>query len=147
MPDAAKADVLGEGCATSDGTVPVLRPAQGSGPWIADTFSLEMTSLPTTESSVSTFGVLGFSKTAWASFSLPQDLGFLGAPQCTQYVSVDFSFHLAPSGGQTLWHIVIPPIGELAGVEFYLQGVVVLGVAGPVQARVTNAIEAKVGAR
>ena len=139
----ATTEPFGTGCSSSAG-IPLLAAAPGSLPLLNDTFTVQMTSLPTLALH-QTFGIVGLSKTIWAGFTLPQDLGFIGIPGCTQYVSVDASVLLPPDTGTATWDIPIPNDQSLNGLVFYLQGVVQdfepLTSGGAIQWSVTNALE------
>ena len=95
----------------------------------------------------SPFGIVGFSKTMWEGFTLPQNLGIFGFLGCTQYVAADFSFPLTNMGGSATWDIEIPSNPNLIGMPFYTQGVVIDFGANPGNAIVTNAGEGVLGAR
>lgn len=140
--DRPVAEILGTGCANGAG-VPGFAPASGSVPLLGKDFNLEFSSLPATQF-VKLFGLVGFSKTSWAGFTLPQDLAFINAPGCTQYVSIDASFQLPHTGGTATWDISIPNDRSLSGLEFFLQALVI-DVLGPVRFSVTNAIGAAIG--
>ena len=139
----ATTEPFGTGCPSSAG-IPMLAAAPGSLPFINNTFTVELTSLPTTTNH-QTFVVVGLSKTTWAGFTLPQDLGFVGIPGCTQYVSIDASVLLPTDSGMNTWDIPIPNDQSLDGLVFFLQGVVqdfepVIS-GGAIQWSVTNALE------
>ena len=140
--DRPVAEILGTGCANGAG-VPVFAPASGSIPLLGKDFNLEFSSLPTTLG-VKLFGLVGFSKTSWAGFPLPQDLALINAPGCTQYVSIDASFQLPHAGGTATWDISIPNDRSLSGLEFFLQALII-DALGPVRFSVTNAVEAAIG--
>ena len=150
--DLARVSEFGAGC-PGRGGVPVLAVAPGSNPrfpLVGRTLTLELTSLPTT-GLFQPFGVIGLSNTTWGTVTLPQDLGVIGIPGCTQYVSLDASVPLMPEFATTTWDILIPNRSRLIGLEFFLQGVVVdyqplVNVPpGPIQFSVTNAIHGKIG--
>ena len=105
---------------------------------------IQMTSLPTSTLH-QTFGIVGLSKIDWAGIALPQDLGFLGSPGCTQYVSIDASVLLPPDNGLATWDIPIPNHQSLEGLEFFLQGVVVDLEPLGVRFSLTNALEGVIG--
>ena len=92
--------------------------------------------------------MVGLSKT-----TPPQDLGFIGIPGCTQYVSLDASVRLPPDTGMNTWGIPIPNDQSLKHLKFFLQGVVIdfeplMNVPpGPIHFSVTNALESVIGVK
>lgn len=140
--DRAVAKIFGTGCGNGAG-VPVLAPVSGSVPVLARNFNLELSSIPTTQGA-SLFGLVGFSRTSWVGVPLPQDLAFINAPGCTQYVSIEALLQVPHAGGTATWDIFIPNDMSLSGLEFFLQALVI-DALGPVRFSVSNAIEAAVG--
>ena len=135
---------FGTGC-PNGALVPAIVAAPGSVPVLSGTFTLELTSLPTTMFS-KVHGLVGFSKTSWAGFTLPQDLAFVGAPGCTQYIGIEASVLIPHSGGTATWDIPIPNDKNLSGVEFFLQALVI-DPLGSTFYSVSNAIEGTIGIR
>ncbi len=125
---------------------PALAPVASQLPWVGESFDLEITSIPQTALNVP-FGLIGFSKTSWESFSLPRDLAVHGMPGCTQYVSIDFSSILARVGGVATWEIPIPNDAGLVGLTFYTKALVFDFGVNPLGAVVSNAGEGVIGVR
>ncbi|MEZ5989386.1 MAG: hypothetical protein R3F30_09730 [Planctomycetota bacterium] len=92
---------------------------------------------------------LGGSKTRHGSLTLPFDLGPLGAPSCSLYVSPDvlmlpFWPWKQPEIGQGWWYGQVPLDNRLSGMTVYFQGFTLnsynaLGVTS------SNGVEAKIG--
>ena len=71
---------------------------------------------------------LGFDNTMWGGLSLPLALDPAGFPGCTAWMAPEQAFTLANNGGVANWSLVIPFLPAFAGLQFYLQGgVLVLG--------------------
>jgi hypothetical protein len=136
----ASFEIFGAGC-LADAAIPEIRNAFGALPWLAESFSLELSSLPPAGIP---FGILGDSDTMLGDAPLPLDLGILGFPGCHLWVSADvFSPPLANLGGTATWTFDIPGnLPSLVGKEYFFQGVVFFG-AG--DAAVTNACGVVVG--
>ena len=135
--EVAQFEVFGVGCQAM-GSVPVLNIASGQLPWVAESFTLQLSGLPP---AAIPFGVLGLSNTVWGPFNLPQDLGNFGFPGCTQFVSIDHSQPLANNAGTASWTIPVPLDPSLSGLEFFSQGVVLSGFQGSV----SNAVRGVLG--
>ena len=93
------------------------------------------------------FGIMGLSDAAWGALSLPADLGPVGMPGCSAFVSVDDIQPLVNTFGNARWQIGIPYVPNLVGADFYLQGLVVDPPANAFGAVVTNALECTIGAQ
>ncbi len=142
-------ELFGSGCPGSEG-MPKFDAARGSLPRIGETFTLELTSLPATVFK-QVIGVLGLSRTAWVGHSLPRDLAFIGAPGCTQHVSVDVFEQLPNQYTHASWALAIPNDRSLLNLEFFAQAMVIdyrpqLNTPpDPIRYSVTSAIQAAIG--
>lgn len=134
---------FGIGCPGSVGT-PSLDAPLHSLPWIDDTLTMQLSSLPP---SGTVFGVFGVSETAWGSVALPNPLGVVGMFGCTQFVSLDFVIPLVNNGGNARWDLEIPNRSHLLGARFFVQGVVGDSSVNPAGLTVTNAGSAQIGLR
>ncbi|HEX6812621.1 MAG TPA: hypothetical protein VF384_13425 [Planctomycetota bacterium] len=113
---------FGTGCLGSGG-VPSLTAPPGERPILGQDLDLQFTSLaPFPINPV--FATLGFSNTVWPPFSLPLPLAVLGMPGCNAYVSLEIWALLTSVNGACNWTIPIPNHQSLAGVRFYVQGLV-----------------------
>jgi hypothetical protein len=130
---------FGQGCPGSAGT-PQLALAGGL-PIVGTTFQVACTNLQLDHF---TTMWLGFSSTNWTLGTLPYDLGALGMPGCTLFVSGDLVTMLLNWNGTAFWQTAIPNAPQLVGLPFYLQAGVIdhvndLGMV------VTNAAEVRIG--
>lgn len=136
---AATFTAFGQGCPGSFGT-PQLALAGGL-PVLGTTLKVACTNLQ-----LDHFTTLwiGFSKTSWLLGNLPYDLGALGMPGCTLFVSSDMPLILLNWNGTALWQTAIPNDPQLNGCPFYLQAGVIdrVNALGMV---VTNAGEVRIG--
>ena len=136
-------ETFGQGCAGTVAT-PRLDLADGELPWAGDLLTVELTDLPP---SGSAFGLLGFSRTRFGQLVLPFDLGVIGMPGCLLYCGGDIGVSFANLGGRAAWPIAIPTDPAALGTVFYVQGAVVDPGANLLGVVVTNAGEARIGAR
>ncbi len=143
-PAKASFSPFGTGCPTSVGT-PQLAAVQGSVPMVGGTFSLDLTSLPTSVL-VRATGLIGATNTMWGSLPLPFGLQGIGMPGCQLLVSSDFSPQtLNISNGTARWDLPIPNNPALAGGIFHLQALVFLPGTNAFGAVVSNAGTASMG--
>ena len=68
--------------------------------------------------------VLGTSSTDWLGTPLPLSLGLLGAPQCLLRVNAETTLLLSNVGGSAAHVVPIPNDPLLAGLPFFVQGIV-----------------------
>ncbi len=64
---------------------------------------------------------LGVSRTQFAGFTLPLELGLWHMPSCFLYQSRDITLCVLNSGGRASWSGVIPSDASLAGAQLHLQ--------------------------
>ena len=138
--EVASFETFGFGC-VAGAAIPKIGIAAGDLPWLAESFTLTFSSLPLPPAAP--YGILGFSDSVFGPVQLPQDLGFVGFPGCTQWVSLDFCSPLVNQGGSATWTIPVPAnVPTLVGAEFFAQGVVLFGVG---DAAVSDAARAVFG--
>jgi hypothetical protein len=133
----------GSGCAGTIGT-PQLDVMPGESPWLAETFSLEISSIP---ASGEVFGLVGRNNENLGGHALPLNLWFVGMPDCLLYNDARWIHNLTNNGGDAVWEISLPDDSSLLGSEFYLQALVIDQGANPGNAVVSNAVEAQFGLR
>lgn len=139
----ASFSTFGLACPGSQGS-PVLEAADGSLPIAGRSFVVELRSLPTGILNV-VFGILGTSRTASGSLTLPFDLTTIGMNGCTLYVSTDDAVALTNRAGIATWALAIPADVSLYGARIYQQGFVMDPGANPLGAITTNAGRATIG--
>ena len=108
----------GSGCAGSSGT-----PQMGNEglPWIGDSFDVLVAQAGTAP----TIFFFGLSDQSWLGTTLPLDLGILNAPGCTLYIALDIPVpDPMPTAGVARWTLAIPEMPAIAGLQFFLQGMV-----------------------
>jgi len=135
---------FGSGCAGAAG-VPALAASPGSLPWLGYPFSASLTNLGTNPLLNQPFLLLGDSKTAWSSFTLPLDLTFMGMTNCTLYASPLVTFPLLNSSGSATWTVPIPTSLTLLGTPLFTQAGVTTPATNPIGIVLTNACELKIG--
>jgi hypothetical protein len=113
---------FGIGCPGSAG-VPLLDALPGERPILGQDLDLQFSSLPMTPFNP-VFAMFGFSNTIWPPLTLPLPLAVIGMPGCTGYVSLDLSFLLTSQNGACTWTIPIANNPALAGLQFFVQGLV-----------------------
>ncbi len=133
----------GSGCPGSAGT-PQLDVMPGDAPWLAETFSLEVTSIP---ASGEVFGLAGLNNENLGGHALPLNLWFVGMPDCLLYNEARWIHSLTNQGGAAVWEIAVPDDVSLLGSEFFLQTLVIDQGANPGNAVMSNAVEAQFGLR
>lgn len=106
---------FGTGCKGSAGT-PAL---SGTNPWIGELVTLTLENI--TQTSVA-LAILGTSNRKWGSFTLPLDLGSLGAPRCKLNVEPLFFFVMKNTSGTAKLGFPLPNDAGLAGATLYMQG-------------------------
>ncbi len=109
---------FGTGCPGTGGT-PALDAASGSLPRLDTTFLVSITGLP--RASAIAAIELGVSRTQFAGFTLPLELGLWHMPGCFLYQSRDITLGVLNSGGRASWSAVIPSDASLAGAQLHLQ--------------------------
>lgn len=132
---------FGAGCPGAGGT-PELHASQGSVPRLGSMLQLTLQNLPA--SAPAAMGALGLSSSTWGGVPLPADLGTLGMPGCTQFVSVDVATFLPAGAGTASWSIPVPAQSALVGTTVFLQALVLDATANAFGAVVTNAASATV---
>lgn len=90
--------------------------------------------------------VLAFSDQTWlGGLPLPMDLGFVGAPNCTTFTSVDqFDVLFLDGAGVGTWSALVPTDVAFMGMHFFNQGGV-LGASNQLGLYMTNAGRGIVG--
>ncbi len=137
--------ILGEGCPGPAGT-PELTAATGQLPYVGETFTMRVDSLPTDILGYLVL-MLGTSKADWAGTGLPLDLEKLGMPGCTLYISIEtyrVVVNVAPS---RFWTIFVPSDPALIGVRFYQQVLVPDARVNALGGVLSNATESMIGTR
>lgn len=138
-------DLLGSGCMGTAG-VPNLSAVAGQHPWLGETFTSELNSIPMGVVSAQ-FGVLGASKTQWGPVNLPLSLTSIGMTGCGLYTSIDVVIPLSSPTGMARWPLTIPGTTTLLGSVFYQQALVFDPGANPLGMTSTNAREVTIGAK
>jgi hypothetical protein len=133
---------FGAGCAGSAG-VPVLA-VRGQGPWIGESFTLELNGLPI---GTTAFVFLGISKTVWNTIPLPLGLGVIGMGSCTLFASGELVLPAVRSASAATLTLAVPDDASLLGGAFFAQGFVTDPPANPFGATVSNAAEVRVGGK
>jgi len=135
---------FGTGCLGAGGIVPDLYAPPGEAPRIGSSSTLRVDGLPTSVT-VPVF-ILGFSTTqstgAGGTYQLPLDLAVLGWTGCAQLVSLNDSVFTITTTGYADHTITLPPIAQLAGLQFHAQTLVLYS-GGAVA--VSNAITGTAG--
>ena len=134
---------FGSGCPGSAG-VPGLRAASGQLPWIAGSFRIDLTRLPT---NAATSLSLGSSRTAWGPIPLPFPLDPLGMTGCTLFASLDLLLPVQNTGGAGSVTFAVPNSVTLVGGSLFSQAFVVDPPANAAGITASNAGEARIGAR
>lgn len=130
---------FGTGCPGSAG-VPVLAAAAGQLPWIASTFTMSFTNLPTGPGPA--FGFIGL-----AALPSPVPLAGIGMPGCFAFIDPLFAATLSSAGGAAAWPFGIPSSLPLEGAHFFVQGVVLDVGVNAASLTVTNAADGTIGSR
>jgi hypothetical protein len=137
--DPAAATSFGTAC-RGRGGVPQLQLTNGSLPWLGESVTGAMTSVPAGAAPVLILGTL---------LSPPLDLGVIGSPGCFLRVSPISSRAMPASGNQGTFTLALPRQISLAGVLLPIQGAVVdpaHGSGNPLIAT-SNGLELRFGLR
>ena len=137
--------ILGEGCPGPAGT-PELTAADGQLPYVGETFTVKVDSLPTDILGNLVF-MLGTSKADWAGTALPLDLADLGMPGCTLYISIETYRIVVNVAPTRYWTIFVPADSALIGVRFYQQVLVSDARVNALGGVLSNATESMIGTR
>jgi len=110
---------FGAGCAGGSGAIASL--SNINLPTLGSNFQVQFQGLaPTAQAALM---VIGFGNTTWNGAPLPADLGPVGMPGCSQYITFDdFELSGPVFFGFSTWSKQIPLNTNLAGVRFFLQG-------------------------
>ena len=96
--------------------------------------------------SSSAFLLLGFSNSNANGLPLPFDLGLIGAPGCTQYVSLDIGIAYATDAtGRARAPLPVPSDPALAGNSIYLQWIDLDLFANALRLTTSGGLEARIG--
>ena len=133
---------IAAGCPGSAG-VPSLNAAADSSPILGETFSVELTNVP---SSSIALGIIGLSISSWGTSPLPLDLSIIGMPSCLLYTDIRRQIGLVIAGGTTTWDTTLPSTAEWIGVSFYQQVFVVDDSVPGLGAVMSDANEGVIGA-
>lgn len=109
---------FGVGCAGSAG-VPAM--AATNLPTPGGSLGLVVNNLPAA-AGLCYFGI-GFSNTSWNSVPLPLDLGIVGLPGCTDYISIAAGVVVPAGGGNSALTLAIPNNAALLGLRYFVQAV------------------------
>src|SRR5262245_61133880 len=133
---------FGAGCPGTAG-IPLLQPVGSSLPIAGATFDLELAGLPATGTAVI---AIGFSATQSGGQPLPADLGVIGMPSCTLYVSPDILSFMPITAGRATLSISLVNTSSLIGLSFWNQGLAFDAGANLFGAVVSNAGAGLLGA-
>ncbi|MEM7198867.1 MAG: kelch repeat-containing protein [Planctomycetota bacterium] len=134
---------FGAGCNGSGG-VPQLTAVSGSLPALGQTLQMDLAPLSQSVFVVP-FGLVGGSRTTYATVPLPLDMGVLGAPGCSLHVAINVVLPMTKTGSSATWSLPIPFNLALAGRELYQQGFVLDAAANPFGAVTSNGVTVNVG--
>jgi hypothetical protein len=126
------------GCA---GTRPATRLVPEQTPRIRLKFTVRLFDLPMNVALMMT----GWSTTTSPFGPLPLDLGALGMPGCTGYVSPDLVDFVTGTGNQATWRLRIPNDAAFIGAQFHQQALVFDQGANPLGAVESDATTVVVG--
>jgi hypothetical protein len=126
----------GQGCPGSAGT-PVLANAPYSLPWLGDTLTTRVTSVPSTAPVVFLTGASSTPATHLASY---------GMPGCFQFVDVAVAAFTIANGGLASWSIAVPNAAAIAGTSLFQQALV-LDTVNAFGGVVSNAADLRTGIR
>ena len=90
---------------------------------------------------------LGFSRTSWGGVPLPVPLDFAGMPGCALHVSGEALLGVPGSGAALTLPLAIANDASLLGARFHNQALVLDPGANALGATLSNAGEARIGAR
>lgn len=138
----AALDRFGSGCSGTAGT-PLLRSADGVGPWLGQFFAVDVDPVPPGEQAVL---LIGLSAERWGNVTLPLALDPFGAPGCTLLTAIDSvqpMQAIASTGSR--FEIVICDCPNGVGREFFLQAAVFDAGANPLGAVFSNGLAGTLG--
>jgi hypothetical protein len=120
-------EILGTGGTTSGGNV--LSIGHVGDPWMGASVDITLTGAnPSSQAEL----LLGWSDSQYGNFSLPLDLGFIGAPGNTLYTSLDYRFPtVTNAGGTAAKTFTVPTSAAFDGRNFYMQWHVIDPLANP----------------
>ncbi len=132
---------FGSPCTGSSGRRPSIRAAGRAA--LGGSFEVRLSgALP----SSSAFLLLGFSNSNANGLPLPFDLGLIGAPGCTQYVSLDIgSAYAADATGRARAPLPVPNDAALTGNSIYLQWIDLDLFANALRLTTSGGLEARIG--
>ena len=133
----------GTGCAGSVG-MPLLEGFEGSLPWIGETFACTVGPVPLGHASLLHVGA---SSDHWDAIALPAELGMLGMPGCTWFVSGEV---MIPLWSRTSWALALLPVpsdAALKGTSFFSQALVLDQAANPFGAVASRAAHGVFGSK
>jgi hypothetical protein len=134
---------FGNGCPGPTGPTPTLAGVPGGEPRLGTTARIRVAGLPSAVT-VPIF-VLGLSNTqdpGPPAYPLPQDLGVLGWPGCSQLVSDDAIDFAITTTGQADYVLAVPMTAGLVGFTFHAQALVLYSPSG---VAVSNGVTGVVG--
>jgi hypothetical protein len=134
---------IGPGCTGSAGT-PRLASPDGGLPWIGEDFELQLSELPSSNTSVLW---LGTSATSWEGHPLPLDLAVIGMPGCALHASVDILVPLFNWTGTVRVRLRVPDDTSMAGSMFYDQALALDPSANAFGATLSNSCRGVIGWR
>lgn len=145
-PGIAQAAPFGAGCPGASGLAPLLASLPGSRPQLGSVFEVEFRDLPIAPGTA-TLAFWGLSSEIWkdTQFALPDDLDWIGMPNCDLLVSLDHLVPLSTTGSIASWTLNIPSDIGLVGFEFFLQGLILDPGANALGLITSNGIRGKVG--
>jgi hypothetical protein len=132
---------FGTACA---GTAGMPQLAANGLPWLGNTVTLSLTSLPTNTVALL---CLGYSNTSWPPLALPFSLAAAGMPGCTLYASGQLIVPAIVNGTTASLPLAIPQGPELLGAPFYAQSLVLDPPANAPGLTVSNAGAGRIGGR
>jgi hypothetical protein len=112
---------LGSGCPGSTG-IPELTTTQDRLPWIGTPLPLQLTRVPSITMAILFIGAYN---STWNGVPLPLDLGTMGMPGCSLWVSGEILVPVAIAGGRGTATIPIPLDTALLSGRFFSQGFVI----------------------
>lgn len=130
---------FGPGCAGVAG-VPTLRSLPGFGPFAGGTLVVDVVRAP-----LKTLGtmVLGLSRTVSGGIPLPIDLGVIGMPGCTLFISSEVLSTLT----SPVWSLPMPSAQIGLGRSLYLQAALIDPAANALGVVISDSFEMKIGTR
>ena len=122
LPVFARSEVIGVGCAGSNG-VPALSIANGTAPVLGAQMNFDYTNGPTLQGLTPVIAV-GFDDQTFSGLSLPLPLAVLGLPGCTLYHSADViqPASVTSVSGEFAYSLPLPNNSVFLGADLFLQG-------------------------